>query len=93
MKFMKSKCQACTWDEQHYAAVPLERKEKDREVVDELTMNQQCALTAKVDRCVLSCISKSVASRSKKVILGPLFSTFGNLSGLLSLFWASQFKK
>lgn len=56
------------WRENSFAEEGME------DLVDELTMDKQCALTVKVVGCILGCTSKAVSSRSKEVFLGPLFS-------------------
>ena len=56
---------------------PLKRSSAEKDLgalVDiKLTMRQQCALVTKKVSDILGCIAKSVASRSKEVIL-PLYS-------------------
>jgi len=84
MRFNKTKCSVLhlgggsSWYQYRLGNEGFERKPAKKDLgvfVDKkLNVTQQCALADQKASCILGCIKRSVASRSREVIL-PLYST------------------
>ena len=103
MRFNKGKCRVLHLGKHNHMSQYrlwdglLKKSYAEKELGDlvdnRLAMSQQCALVSKEANWILGCIEKSMASRTRIVIL-PLYSALvrPHLNYYVQ-FWAPQFKK